>query len=418
MSFADTMMVGHYSTQALAAAAFVNSVMNMFIYLLLGYSYGLTPLISAFKGQGKLEDAGATIKHGLLCNAAFALLLIAVLTVGYFYLDRMGQPAEILPLSRPYYITITISLFFLALFNAGRQFTDGIGETSVGMWVLLTGNVVNIVLNYLLIYGVCGLPALGLTGAGLATLAARIYMVAALGLWCGLRKKYAVYRRGFASVPLRWRGFGSINRLSLPISAQMGMESGAFTFSGIMAGWLGAIELASFQVMMTFSGLGFLLYYSYGSGISIRVANCYGQRDWQALRSVAKAGFAILLVMAFLSSLVFYFLGGTFVRMFTTDTVVITMCLALIPYMVLYQLGDSMQICFANALRGTSCVLPMMWVAFVSYLLVNLPAGYLLAFTLGMGIDGLFLAFSLGLFVAGWLFFTQFRRVLQKKMKE
>lgn len=123
MGFADTMMVGRFSTDALAAASFVNAVFNLFVYMMLGYSYGLTPLISSLVGQGRRAEAGGTLKYGLICNLVFALLLMLILGVGYCFIDRMGQPAEILPLVRPYYITIGASLLFVALFNALRQFT-------------------------------------------------------------------------------------------------------------------------------------------------------------------------------------------------------------------------------------------------------------------------------------------------------
>ena len=294
MGFADTMMVGRFSTDALAAASFVNAVFNLFVYMMLGYSYGLTPLISSLVGQGRRAEAGGTLKYGLICNLVFALLLMVILGVGYCFIDRMGQPAEILPLVRPYYLTIGASLLFVALFNALRQFTDGISETSTGMWVILVGNVLNIAGNFVLIYGVGPFPRLGLLGAGVSTLTARIIMaVIMVALLLG-RKRYAAYRQGFCQSAVRTASLLHINKQSFPISLQMGMESGAFTVSGIMAGWLGAVDLATYQVMVTLGGLGFLLYYSFGSGITIRVAHFYGQNDWSSVRSTTRAGVFIL----------------------------------------------------------------------------------------------------------------------------
>lgn len=231
------------------------------------------------------------------------------------------------------------------------------------------------------------------------------------------RKRYASYRQGFSAARQRVAELLHINGQSFPISLQMGMESGAFTVSGIMAGWLGAIDLATFQVMVTIGGLGFLLYYSFGSGVTIRVAHFCGQRDWHGMRQSGKAGMYILLAMAVLSSTIFFLGGEYIIRCFTSDPRVIALSLSLILPLVLYQLGDSMQICFANALRGTSHVLSLMWIAFVSYVVVNIPAGYLLAFPLNLGITGLYLAFSIGLFVAAALFAVQYFRVLKKLEK-
>lgn len=414
MGFADTMMVGRFSTDALAAASFVNSVFNLITFLLMGYSYGLTPLISSLFGQGRKAESGGVLKQAVTANLLFALLLVGLLVVAYFYLHLMGQPAHLLPLIRPYYISLMVSMLFVALFNALRQFTDGITETKTAMWALLAGNALNIVGNFLLIYGIGPFPRLGLTGAGISTLFSRFAMAAILLAVLLLRKRYAVYRRGVAQTPLRASGLLHVNRQSLPIALQMGMESGAFTFTGIMAGWIGAVELATFQVMVTIGTLGFLFYYSFGAGLSIRVAVFYGLKDWVQLRRAARAGCHILLAMATCSSLMFFFGGELLIRSFTTDAAVIVLSLSLIPPLILYQLGDAMQICFANALRGTSHVMSMMWIAFISYLVVNLPAGYILAFPLGFGTYGLFIAFSLGLFTAAALFFTQFRRVMRR----
>ena len=289
MGFADTMMVGQFSTQALAAASFVNAIFNLITYMLMGYSYGITPLISSLVGRGEHKEAGATIKRGLVCNLSFALLLIAILIGGYFMIPYMGQPTEILPLVRPYYLTLMTSIAFVALFNALRQFTDGLSLTAIGMWVILAGNVLNIVGNFLLIYGIGPFPRLGLLGAGLSTLTARILMAIAMLLILLNGKRFHIYRQGFTQTALRIRDLLTINKQSWPIALQMGMESGAFTISGIMAGWLGAVDLATYQVMVTISGLGFLLYYSFGSGITIRVAHFYGQSDWLSVRRTTRA---------------------------------------------------------------------------------------------------------------------------------
>lgn len=414
MGFADTMMVGHYSTQALAAASFVNAVFNLITYMLLGYSYGLTPLISSLVGRNQHQQAGATIKYGVACNLLYGLLLLMVLVAGYFLIPYMGQPTEILPLVRPYYITLSVSLLFIALFNALRQFTDGISETSTGMWVILIGNVFNIVGNYVLIYGVGPFPSLGLLGAGLSTMAARILMAAIMVGLLLSRSRYSVYRQSFQQAKCSWAQLRNVNKQSWPISLQMGMESGAFTMSGIMAGWLGAVDLATYQVMVTVSTLGFLLYYSFGSGITIRVAHFYGQRDWQGVRQSARAGTYILLGMALLVSAIFLFGGEYIIRAFTSDPSVIALAMTLILPLIFYQLGDSMQICFANALRGTSHVMSMMWIAFFSYVVINIPAGYLFAFPLRLGIVGLYLAFNLGLFVAAGFFCWQFYSVMKR----
>lgn len=415
MGFADTMMVGHYSTDALAAASFVNNLFNLVTFLLMGYSYGLTPLVSAHCGRGEHAQAGACLKNALTANTLYALLLLSAMGALYFFLDCLGQPQEILPLVRPYYLVMLVSMIFVMGFNVMRQFTDGTTDTAAGMWTLLAGNGLNIVGNYLLIYGIGPFPELGLLGAGLSTLLARIFTAALLAGIILTRRRYALFRAGFRAARVRAADLLRINAKSLPVSVQMGMETGSFTFSAVMAGWIGAVELASYQVMVTVGTLGFLFYYSFGAGMSIRVATFTGTTDWPRVRQAALAGCHILLCMAMISSTVFLCFGGPLVRIFTSDPLVQATALTLIVPLVLYQFGDAMQICFANALRGTAHVLPMMGIAFVSYIVVGIPAGYIMGFPLGMGIHGIFLAFSIGLFTAAALFFWSFRRVARRQ---
>lgn len=418
MGFADTMMVGRYSTDALAAASFVNNVFTLVTFLMMGYSYGLTPIVSALHGRGDTRGAGAVLKQALVANALFGAVLLGIMTVLYFFLHRMGQPAEILPLVRSYYIVILVSMVFVLLFNALRQFTDGTTDTAAGMWILLTGNVLNIVANFFLIYGIGPFPELGLLGAGFATCFSRFCMAVLLALVVAFRRRYAPYREGWRAERVRAAEVDRINRKSLPVSLQMGMESAAFTFSAVMAGWLGAVPLASYQVMVTVGTLGFLFYYSFGAGMSIRVASFVGTSDWERVRLATRAGCHILCVMATLACLAFLFFAEPLIRAFSKDPAVVATALTLIVPLMLYQFGDAMQICFANALRGTSHVVSMMWIAFVSYVVVNIPAAYVLGFVCGLGIRGIFLAISLGLFTAAPLFYYQYRKVVSRQSAE
>lgn len=414
MGFADTMMVGRYATDALAAASFVNSLFNLVNFLFLGYSYGLTPIVSACYGRGDREGAGNALKQSLAANGLFGFLTLLVMGVLYFFIDFMGQPEQVVPLIGPYYLLVLASMLFVVPFNVMRQFTDGTTATATAMWVLLVGNVLNIVGNALLIYGIGPFPELGLVGAGISTLFARMVSVLLIVAVVKWRKRYAPYRRGFRLAPLNPGTIRKMNASSLPISLQMGMESAAFTFSAVMAGWISATALAGFQVMVTIGALGFMFYYSFGSGTSIRVGTFMGINDLRQVRLSAKAGFHILFALAVVVSLFFFLLGKWFIGFFTTDPAVVNVCVGLIPFLMLYQLADATQICFANVLRGTGHVYAMMWIAFVSYVVINIPAGYLIAFPLGMGINGLFFSFSIGLFVAAALFAWQFKRVINR----
>ena len=413
LGFADTLMVGRYSTDALAASAFVNNLFTLFTFLLMGYSYGLTPIVSALFGQGKQAEAGEQLKPALLSGTVFCLLLMAVWGIAFFNLEHFGQPDELLPLIRPYFLVILVSMIFVMLYNELRQFTDGLTHTTLGMYTLIIGNAFNILGNWLLIYGPGPFPEMGLLGAGIATLLARVLMVVLMVAALWWKKGYAPYREGFARCRASLDGMGLIVRASLPIAIQMGLECAAFTMSAVMAGWVGKVELAAYQVMVTIGTLGFLLYYSFGAGTSIRVANFYGQHDRTNVFHAGAAGRNLLFLMAACSSLLIYLLAEPLIRVFTTDTAVIAISLSLIPFLVLYQFADAMQICYANILRGTGHVLAMVRIAIISYLIVNIPAAFILGFSLGWGVKGIFLAFFIGLFTAATLFFKEYRKAMR-----
>lgn len=408
VGFADTLMVGRYSTDALAAASFVNNIMTLVIVSLMGFSYGITPIVSALAAQRNFSKIGSRMRDAAFANMLFSGSLMLVLVVLYFYLDRMGQPEHLLPLVRPYYIVSWISLAFVAAFNILRQFADGLSEPSIGMWLLIGGNIFNIVFNYFLIYGACGFPELGLLGAGISTLAARVLMAVAFICIVLQIKRFRTSVESFSASRTQSAGIRSIFKISLPISLQSGMETGSFTFSCVMVGWIGAAQLASYQVMVTVGMLGFMFYYGIGAATAIKVAGYAGLGDVGNLRRSAFASHIILLFMALGASLIFYFFADPLIGIFTADKEVIAISKTLIVPLILYQFGDATQVCYANALRGTSHVYSMMWIAFVSYMAVGLPTGYVLAFVVGLGEVGVFLSFTVSLFLAGALFFARF----------
>lgn len=191
---------------------------------------------------------------------------------------------------------------------------------------------------------------------------------------------------------------------------QMTFESGSFTAAAVMAGWLGAVSLAAFQVVVITGTLGFCVYYSVAAAVSVLVSNAAGTGDAREMRRYAFAGYRILLALAATASCLFIFQGPGIIHLFTQDPEVQALALSLILPLVIYQFGDATQITFANALRGTSNVMPMLWIAFVSYVLIGLPATYLMGFTFGMGTFGIILSFSVSLFIAAALFLHFFLR--------
>lgn len=409
LGFADTLMIGHHSTKELAAASFVNNIFNLIIIFSNGFSFGLTPIVGSLFGKGQTQDIGKALKNSLFANTVIAVFLTILLLALYFNIHWLGQPEELLPLMRPYFIILLISIFFVLLFNAFKQFADGILDTSISMWILLSGNILNIIGNYLLIYGKLGLPELGLTGAGISTLSSRIYMVIAFILIFLFRKQYHDYRRSFVKSNINRPDFISLNKLGWPLALQSGMETASFSLSAIMVGWIGTIALASHQIMLTIANICFMMYYGMGSAVAIRVSNFKGQNDIQNVRQTAKAGFHLMLCIAILGVTPIFLLRYHIGAWFSNDPEVTSTIAWLILPFIAYQFGDGLQINYANALRGIADVKPLMYIAFIAYFIISLPAGYFFAFTMGLGIVGVWMAFPFGLTSAGIMYYIRFR---------
>lgn len=298
VGLADNIMVGRYGTADLAAASFVNSVFNIPILFGLGFSYGLTPLVGQYYGRGDKFRVGGLLRNSLLANLCIGILLSVIMWILYLYVDRMGQPEELLPIIRPYFLLQLASLVFVMMFNSFKQFADGITDTVTPMCIMLSANLLNIIGNYIFIYGKFGAPALGLTGAGISTLTSRVLMFVAFVMLFYRRSGYRRYLVGYKRTSYNRGDVGVLNKMGMMVGLQMGMETALFSVSGVMIGWLGTIALAAHQVVVAVSTLGFMVYYGVGAAISVRVSNFYGRGDIVNVRQATMAGFHLIFVLA------------------------------------------------------------------------------------------------------------------------
>ena len=413
LGFADTLMIGHHSTTELAAASFVNNMFNLAIIFSTGFSYGLTPIVGSLFGRGMRSDVGRALKNSLAANTLLAILVCGVMTGVYVAIPNMGQPEELIPYIRPYFLILLTSIPFVLWFNGFKQFADGITDTKVSMWILLGGNVLNIIGNYILIYGKLGLPEMGLSGAGISTLCSRILMVIIFVALFFMTDRYKEFKEGFRHGKVNKAEFTHLNKLGWPIAGQMGMETASFSLSAIMIGWLGSMELASYQIMMAVSQVCFMMYYGMGAAVSVRISNFHGQGDMENVRRTANHGFHIILVMLLMTGIPIFLLRNHIGGWFTDSGEVSQMVASVIYPFLLYQLGDALQINFANSLRGIADVKPMLLYAFIAYFVISLPAGYILGFVLDGGLTGVWMAFPFGLTSAGVMYWLRFRKKTQ-----
>lgn len=414
LAFADNIMIGWHSVDELAASSFVNNVMNLFILTELGFAAGMTPMIGADNGTGNIKGIGITVKNGLMTNGIIGGISIILLTIIYFCLDHFGQAPELMPYIKPYFAIIGISTLFALGFNVLKQFTDGICRPMISMTLLMIGNLLNIFGNWVLIYGKLGFPEMGLTGAGISTLVSRALILLVFIVFIFKSKKMNEYARAIKEALLSRGEMKTVFKMGYPVGIQMALESSTFTFAAVMAGWLGVIQLAAHQVVITISQLFFLMMQGLSFAVSILVSNAFGRKDLGSVREYARKGYFMTLgISATLSALLYCFRYQA-AGIFTDSPEVSAMAVSLFFLLFAYQFGDGLQLCFANVLRGIQDVRPIMYAAFVSYYLIAIPSAYVLGFKTSLGIHGIWLGFPIGLTLAGIFFYARYRSDLRR----
>ena len=414
LAFADNIMIGWHSVDELAASSFVNNVMNLFILTELGFATGMTPMIGADNGTGNIKGIGITVKNGLMTNGIIGGISIILLTIIYFCLDHFGQAPELMPYIKPYFAIIGIATLFALGFNVLKQFTDGICRPMISMTLLMIGNLLNIFGNWVLIYGKLGFPEMGLTGAGISTLVSRALILLVFVVFIFKSKKMNEYARAFPEALLSRGEMKTVFKMGYPVGIQMALESSTFTFAAVMAGWLGVIQLAAHQVVITISQLFFLMMQGLSFAVSILVSNAFGRKDLGSVREYARKGYFMTLGISATLSVLLYCFRYQAAGIFTDSPEVSAMAVSLFFLLFAYQFGDGLQLCFANVLRGIQDVRPIMYAAFVSYYLIAIPSAYVLGFKTSLGIHGIWLGFPIGLTLAGIFFYARYRSDLKR----
>lgn len=417
VSFADTMMVSRAGTAELAAAAFVNNVFLIPFVMLIGFAAGITPIAGAFFSSGRFRRMGMTLRTGMRLNLFLSAAFTLIMGAGYFAIPYMGQPEEILPLIREYYLIVLIGLIPSAVFNCCQQISNGAKNTAMPMWIILGANALNILGNYLLIFGNCGFPRLGLAGAGVSTAAARICAAAAIAAVMMFSRQFAPVRKGIRlriDRALRRKVFAT----SVPTMLQSGVECMLWSFGSVVCGWFTAIDLAAYQVTTTMSQIGFMTYMSFGIAVSIIVANRCGVGDIRGAERATGAGIAVNLLLAALACAIFVIGGKSLLRLFTPDEDVILTAHALLLPLVLYQIFDALQIVYSNAIRGTSRVNPLLWASLISYVAVGVPAAYILGYSMQLRSVGVYWSFAIAIFTAYICLYLWYRKIVNSLQHE
>jgi multidrug resistance protein, MATE family len=412
---ADSVMVGWTGAVPLAAASFANIFFSIPLFFGVGVSYAITPLVAQAEGSQDEKKIIGVLKNGSLINLMTGLILVSLIFSVEPFMHSMGQPDDVVTLAIPYLSIIAISIIPSMIFQTYRQFAEGLQRTRVAMIIVIGSNLLNILLNYVLIFGKYGFPEMGLNGAGWATLIARTVMALSMMLYVYFGRKFQPYQAGFS--------FGNYSRslikkmlhIGIPSGSQFIFEAGAFGFSALMMGWIGTTALAAHQIAINLATISYMTTSGLGAAATIRVGNFWGQRDTKNLRASAftMIGIAALLMTAWA---LLFILGRNFLpSLYIEDLAVIELTASLLIIAAFFQLSDGIQVVTAGALRGLQDVKIPSALTFVAYWILALPLGYWLAFPLQLGPYGIWIGLLIGLTLTASAMVVRFNRLSKRK---
>jgi multidrug resistance protein, MATE family len=414
MGLADTVMVGHVGVVPLAAASFVNAVAHLPLVFGLGLLSSIAVLTSQAYGARKPDEAGEILRHGLLVSVATGFLAALSLFALHPLLPLMGQPPEVVAEAGSYLLLFGTSLFPALVAHGCKQFAEALKHPWAPTFVMLGGVLLNVFLNWILIFGHWGAPAMGLRGAGWATVIARLVMALALAFYV-LR---APALRTFQ--PALWRAtwsrarFLNLFKLGWPVAGQHFCEVSAFAFAAIMMGWISANAIAAHQIAITCAAMSFMFVLGLGAAACIRVGHAYGARQFTRMRRIGLGAVGLAAGIMALFGVLFMVAGQPIASWFITSPAVVNLTAQLLIVAAIFQIADGVQVTSISALRGLGDVRMPALIAVLAYWVLAVPLGAWLAFRAHWGAVGIWTGLATGLGVAAiglaWRFHRQTNR--------
>ena len=412
---ADNLMVGRLGAEALAAVSLAIAIIAVPIVVGMGIAVALPTLISEAEGARETKKISQYFKHSFIINIAIGLISCALILVSLPLMEYLGQDPSVVKLAKTYMVMSAIAMVPMMIFMTFRGYSEGMSETKPPMVAMLLGNVLNVGLNYLLIFGNFGFPALGVEGAALASLIARVAMIVFIivilmkwkGLWgyveaCNFRK----YQK-----PM----FLKILKIGVPTSLQMFFEISAFSGAALIMGMVSKNAQAAHQIAINLSSITFMVCTGLAMAATIRVGNQLGKKDYNAMRNAGMSALIqVTLIMAVFSVMIILF-RAYLPLLYIDDVVVVQTATLLLVFAAIFQIPDGLQVTALAALRGLQDVRVPTYITFFSYYLVGIPISYFTAITYGMGAPGVWLGLLVGLFLSASLLIYRFERLSKIK---
>ncbi len=423
VQLADNIMVGQLGTAELAAVSLGNSFVFIAMSLGIGFSTAITPLVAEADGAGNKENAKSALKHGLVLCTVLGLTLFGLILLAKPIMYAMKQPIEVVELALPYLDLVAFSLVPLIIFQAFKQFSEGLSQTKYPMYATVVANIINIILNYLLIFGNFGFPEMGIVGAAIGTLVSRFFMVIYLWFILKTKEKFKYYVTGFNFSRIEKAVMKKIIELGFPSALQMFFEVGIFTSAIWLSGVLGKNAQAANQIALNLSSMTFMFGMGLGVTAMIRVGNQKGLANFKELRRIAKSIFFLTFLLEIIFAALFLIGRHWFPSLYldiedmtnlTDNTEVLVIAAELLLVAAFFQISDGVQVVVLGALRGLQDVKIPTLITFISYWLIGFPVSYYLCLHTDLKSTGIWIGLLTGLTASAIMLYIRFDYLTKK----
>ncbi|MEO9954984.1 MATE family efflux transporter [Nonlabens sp.] len=414
VALADNVMVGKLGKAQLAAVSLGNTLIFIALSIGIGFSFAITPLVSEADAKKDVGRIGAIFKQGFVLSTIIGVLLTLVVLLCEPILSMLDQPKEVVELAIPYMRWVALSLIPLMMFQAIKQFIDGLSKTVYSMTASIIANLINVFLNFLFIYGEFGFPRLEVEGAGIGTFISRIVMVLIVLAFLLTKKELKQY---LVFIKVKSTGITSkLLNLGFPTALQMFFEVGLFTAAIILSGLLGTSSQAANQIALNLSALTFMVGVGLGVTATIRVGNQKGLNQFDELKRIVKSIFLLTLIVELFFALCFIVFRNQLPYLYIDDWEVVQLAAGALLIAAFFQLSDGFQVVMLGALRGLQDVWIPSLICFVSYWVIGLPISYVLSQYIDLGLQGIWIGLLTGLTLSFALMYYRYRYLLTTGM--
>lgn len=419
----DNIMVGRLGPTELAAVSLGNSFVFIAMSFGIGFSTAITPLIAEADGKKDIEEGRSVFHHGLFLCTVLGISLFTIIFFAKPLISLMGQPQEVVDMAKPFLDIVAFSLIPLIIFQGYKQFADGKSETKYGMWANILSNVVHIIINYFLIYGIWIFPKMGIVGAAIGTVLSRIIMVIYMHYVLKSKAKFVPYFENFNFNQIKKSMLKKIANLGLPSSLQMFFEVALFTGAIWLSGALGTTSQAANQIALSLASLTFMFAMGLSVAAMIRVGNQKGLKDYSKLQLVARSIFLLAIILEIVFALIFVAFHQYLPEIFVSskqglnlaeNQEVLKIASHLLLVAAVFQISDGIQVVVLGALRGLQDVKVPMYITFIAYWVIGFPTSIYLGLYTDLGAVGIWIGLCAGLTAAALFLYIRFEKLTKK----